>query len=333
MAQNKTQGQGFNLVIVAQSGRLQYEALILAASLARFSPGLLPRLHVAEPQPGPLWPRDPRLPDAVRGYLQDLGAHIVPFDARQFGSAYPQGNKIECLAQMPGGEPFVFLDTDTLITGPLDDLTPDFTRPTASVKVSGTWPEPELYGPSYHDIWTSLYDRFGLEIGPTLDLTQPEDFWKRFLYFNAGWFTGACPHQFGARFLTYATEIRDDPPEELACQSLDPWLDQVALPLVIASFGGGRPGPDMAGLDGTLTCHYRALPLLYARESDQVVDILEEITTQKPLRKLLRDHEPARVLIYQNRGRKIRALFDRADLPRREQVIRNTIKREGLWLR
>ena len=29
----------------------------------------------------------------------------------------------------------------------------------------------------------------------------------------------------------------------------------------------------------------------------------------------------------------IRALFDRADLPRREQMIRNTIKREGLWFR
>jgi len=26
-------------------------------------------------------------------------------------------------------------------------------------------------------------------------------------------------------------------------------------------------------------------------------------------------------------------LFDRAALPRREQMIRNTIKREGLWFR
>jgi hypothetical protein len=29
----------------------------------------------------------------------------------------------------------------------------------------------------------------------------------------------------------------------------------------------------------------------------------------------------------------VRALFDQSDLPRREQVIRNTIKRNGFWMR
>jgi len=29
----------------------------------------------------------------------------------------------------------------------------------------------------------------------------------------------------------------------------------------------------------------------------------------------------------------LRALFDRDALPRREQMLRNAIKREGLWLR
>ena len=69
----------------------------------------------------------------------------------------------------------------------------------------------------------------------------------------------------------YAHSIRWDTPDELASQSLDPWLDQVALPLVIHSYGGGRPGPELAGLDGAITTHYRALPLLYARESDAAV--------------------------------------------------------------
>jgi hypothetical protein len=32
-------------------------------------------------------------------------------------------------------------------------------------------------------------------------------------------------------------------------------------------------------------------------------------------------------------GTKARALFDRANLPRREQMIRNALKREGLWVR
>ena len=32
-------------------------------------------------------------------------------------------------------------------------------------------------------------------------------------------------------------------------------------------------------------------------------------------------------------GAKARAFFDRGNLPRREQMIRNTLKREGLWVR
>jgi hypothetical protein len=39
------------------------------------------------------------------------------------------------------------------------------------------------------------------------------------------------------------------------------------------------------------------------------------------------------MMIYQNKGRKARALFDRANLPRREQAIRKVLKAEGLWLR
>ena len=57
-------------------------------------------------------------------------------------------------------------------------------------------------------------------------------------------------HVFGSR-LVGAVDIdfrlddrheacRDDAPPELVCQSLDPWLDQVALPLVIHALGGGR---------------------------------------------------------------------------------------------
>jgi hypothetical protein len=38
-------------------------------------------------------------------------------------------------------------------------------------------------------------------------------------------------------------------------------------------------------------------------------------------------------MVYQNRGKKVRALFDQADLPRRERAIRFVLKREGLWLR
>ena len=131
----------------------------------------------------------------------------------------------------------------------------------------------------------------------------------------------------------FAQDIRDNRPEPLICQEIYPWLDQIALPLVIQSLGGGRPGPELAELDGNVTCHYRTIPLLYARESDRVVEVLETVAGQKDLRRVLRDWDPVKLMVYQNKGRKARALFDRTHLPLREQILRNTLKREGLWLR
>ena len=209
----------------------------------------------------------------------------------------------------------------------------DFDRPSASLRREGTWPKPTLYGPGYTEIWRSLYERFGLNMDPTLDLEQPDEFWKRYLYFNAGFFYGACPRAFGKRFAVYAQSILNDPPIELVGQSLDPWLDQVALPLVIHSFGGGRNALPAGYLDGKISCHYRLFPLLYARESDAVIALLQEIAAPNWLKKVLKTYEPIKRLVYQNRGARVRALFDQDHLPRREQAIRNKIKSEGLWIR
>lgn len=333
MAPAPSARQAFNIVAVVQAGRLQYEAVLLAASLRASNPGFAGKLYLAEPQPGPLWPHDLRVTDpATRHLLADLGAEFLPFESRVFGHNYPYGNKIECLAALPD-TPFLFLDTDTLITGPLDSIDFDFNTPSASMRRENTWPQIELYGPTIAEIWASLYAKFGLDFDSSLDLTQPDGYWQRYMYFNAGWFFHASPQTFGARFLHYAKEIRDNAPRELVCQPLHPWLDQVALPLVIHSLGGGRPGPELAGLDGDVTCHWRALPLLYARESDAVVKMLTDIAAPNPVKRVLKDYEPFKKLIYQGKGAAVRALFDRADLPRREQVLRNTIKREGLWFR
>ena len=323
----------FNILIIGQRGRVQYEALLFAASLRHSDPGFTGRLFVAEPQPGPLWPGDPRIDDEVAEALRDFGAEIVPFDSRHFGSAYPHGNKIEGLRALPAGEPFVFFDSDTLVTGPLGEVPFDFSRPSASMRREGTWPVEEVYWPGYTAIWKSLYDRFGLEFASSLDTEQPDEYWERYLYFNAGWFFGPDPAAFGALFERYATEIRADPPAPMVVQPLDPWLDQVALPLVIHALGGGRPGPELAGLDGDVTCHWRVLPLLYARESDRAVEVLEEVCAPNKVKKVLKRHEPFKRMVYQNRGEKVRALFDRTDLPRREAPIRNRIKAANLWMR
>ncbi|MDK3073021.1 hypothetical protein QO034_07860 [Sedimentitalea sp. JM2-8] len=333
-AQEQASRQPFNIMVIGQAGRLQYEAVLFAASLRHGSAGFPGRLFVATPQPGPAWDRDPSIQSAeVLDVLNDLGAEILPFANHAFGQSYPYGNKIEALLALPENEPFVFFDTDTLLTGDIMSVPFDFRKPGASLRREGTWPKPTLYGPGYAAIWKSLYDRFGLDFETSLDPDQPDEFWGRYLYFNAGFFFGACPRRFGERYLEYALSIRDSPPAELDCQSLDPWLDQITLPLVIHSFGGGRDALPDGLLDGSISCHYRLFPLLYARESDHVIEVLHAIAAPNRIKKVLKSHEPIKRMVYQGRGAKVRALFDRDNLPRREQAIRNRIKSAGLWMR
>lgn len=324
----------FNILAIGQRGRIGFEALALAASLRRASPDFPGRLIIAEPQPEAAWAgEDTRMPAALRAALEAFGAEITPFTATRFGRAYPPGNKIEALAVLPEGEPFLFLDSDTLILGDLARVRFDFARPSASMRRTGTWPVPPLYGPGYGAIWRSLYDRFGLDYAATLDLAQPDEHWERYLYFNAGWFLGADPRAFGQRFGDWAQAVLADPGDALACQRLDVHLDQIVLPLVIHSLGGGRPGAELAGMDGAVTCHYRYLSLLYARESDAAVAAMEALADETPARRALRDWGAFRQLVLRKAGaRRIRPMFDRDDLPP-EAVIRKALKQAGYWSR
>lgn len=324
----------FNIISIAQNGRLGFEAVALASSLRRASPDFSGRLIFAEPTPDGKWQDiNTTLSDDIRETLIGFGAEIIPFTAQHFGKDYPYGNKIEALAAMPENENFLFLDTDTLILGDIARMPFDFTRPAASMRRSATWPEPPLYGPGYSDIWRSLYERFGLDFESSLDLQQYDEYWERYLYFNAGWFFGSDPKSFGERFLEYALAIRNEPNDELACQVLDVHLDQIALPLVIHSLGGGRPGPELAGMDGDVTCHYRYLGLLYARESDLAVEAAQLLRQDKSARRILREWEPFKTLVLRNAGvKKARPLFDMG-LPENERRMRNILKREGFFTR
>ena len=237
----------FNIIAVVQGGRLSYEALLLAASLRATNPGFAGRLILAEPQPGPHWPEDPRLPDGpLRDRLAELGAEFLPFESRVFGNGYPYGNKIEAVKAAPDA-PFLFLDTDTLITGSFDKVGFDFNRPSASMRREGTWPTIELYGPGYAATWKSLYDKFGLEFESTLDLSQPDEFWQRYLYFNAGWFFHASAPAFGGRLLDYARQIRDDRPEELVCQEIFPGWTRLPCRWRFIPLAAAGPGRNWTG--------------------------------------------------------------------------------------
>jgi hypothetical protein len=324
----------FNILIIAQRGRWAFEAVMFLASFRASNPFFRGRVFVAIPQPGPKWTNDPRVQNSdTMKLLKTLGAEILPFENRYFGESYPHGNKIEALLAMPKGQPFMFFDTDTLILDRLNTIPIDFSRPSASLKRTNTWPVIELYGPGYTQTWRSLYEKFDLDFESSLDLNQPDEFWKRYLYFNAGFFYYKCPHVFGHRFINYAMEIRDNPPKELICQPMYPWLDQIALPLVIHSLGGGRDALAPGYIDGSHSCHYRALPLLYACQSQSVIDVLETVTARPKIKKVLKRHKPALRLIYQGEGQKARALFDQTRLPVEECQIRKKLREHNLWLR
>ena len=136
----------------------------------------------------------------------------------------PYGNKIEALSVLPAGEPFLFVDTDTLIVGDLATVPFDFDRPTASMKREGTWPSQELYGPGYNEIWGSLYEKFGLDFESSLDTSYPDEFWRSVSLFQCRVLLLFLSEEIWrdlskispVKFVT----IR----QRLVCQEMKPWL-------------------------------------------------------------------------------------------------------------
>ncbi|MGB1970486.1 MAG: hypothetical protein ACPHO3_12000, partial [Paracoccaceae bacterium] len=90
------------------------------------------------------------------------------------------------------------------------------------------------------DIWKDCYDICGIDYPSSLDKQFSAQDWRRYLYFNASFFFHENPTKFGARFLEFAQRIKTSTRPRITRQSLDPWLDQVVLPMVIHSFGGGQ---------------------------------------------------------------------------------------------
>ena len=71
----------FNIVLVAQSGRLQFEAVLFLASLRAHSPNFQGKVFVAEPQPNACWERNPKINSSdCRQALLDMGAVIYPVE-------------------------------------------------------------------------------------------------------------------------------------------------------------------------------------------------------------------------------------------------------------
>ena len=64
-----------------------------------------------------------------------------------------------------------------------------------------------------------------------------------------------------------------------------------------------------------------------------MIETLEAVAAQNKIKKVLKGYDAIKRNVYQGRGEKVRALFDKNHLPQREQAIRNQIKSEVFWMR
>ena len=100
----------FNILIIGQSGRLHFEAIMFLASFHQSAPDYKSQVFVAVPQHTERWNSNPTITDPeIRALIKTLGGTISPVENPHFGEDYPYGNKIETLSVLPDGEPFVFL--------------------------------------------------------------------------------------------------------------------------------------------------------------------------------------------------------------------------------
>jgi hypothetical protein len=74
-------------------------------------------------------------------------------------------------------------------------------------------------------------------------------------------------------------------------------------------------------------------PMITTRSLGAISSKISFRTAPNKIQKNLKGHDVFRRMIYQRRGQKVRAMFDRNNLPTREQQIRNQIKSAGFWIR
>ena len=197
---------------VCEPGRLEAQAVVLAASLREQHPDL--QLVAAVP----------RMPaDATRRVLSDLGVQLQSI-VNPVADDYPIGHKVAALAAGPMEDLRLFLDTDTVCLRPLDWrvlCTHRFAAKSADIATFGDI-----------RIWQRLYERFGLDMPPqrmaasVSEVLMPP-------YFNAGMMATSDAGELALEWarICKAIDVMED------INPRRPWLDQIALPIAVARRG------------------------------------------------------------------------------------------------
>lgn len=258
---------------VVEGLRLQSQAVLLAASLARHHPETRRIAYLPEGS-------QDDLPEAFRAIMAGFGVELCrlspPDDA--FKGSYPHGNKILAAAEPRETCWSVFLDTDMVMVRPLleEDLPGPMQVSVVPEGILGWGVKPER--------WERVYGHFGLPV--------PEERVRMLRgarrysppYFNAGLVAFregdlVDGKRFGQLWRDTAQEID----WQVSVGAKRPWLDQVSLPVAMARSGfvhrivdernntSISNGRKLDGLDPSILHYHRAAFLRAWPEGDALV--------------------------------------------------------------
>lgn len=210
----------FSFVFVCQAGRLEVDALVLAASLRRFV-AVEHELVAAVPVPERRW--GILRPD-VRLALGRLGVRVVEIE-NPVDPDYPTGNKVACLSIPTDADVRVFLDSDIACLRPFaggEAFEAPFAAKPADLATPG------LDEPT----WRHAYGAVGLT-PPATRMTATVGGQSMLPYYNAGVVATARDTGLGETWAECCRAIDAEP----RVQPKRPWLDQVALPVAVHRLG------------------------------------------------------------------------------------------------
>lgn len=239
-----------SISFVCEPGRLEAQALLLAASLRSTWPDL--ELVAAVPQP---------LPAATTQAFAALGVTERGI-SNPLASDYPIGNKLAALGVGAGDGLRVFLDSDMLCLDRWDWRV--LTTHALAAKPS------DLATFGSDALWRELYARFALAL-PTQRVWSTVSEQLMHPYFNAGMLATTRAAELAAEWARVCVAI--DAMQDIHPRR--PWLDQIGLPIAAARLGlavrslgeaWNYPAHVKPLLDAPGIVHYH-VPAVIARES------------------------------------------------------------------
>lgn len=206
------------IIFVVHKGKLESQALILAASLRYYNGSNFDLIACV---PNASDGSSLGVSETVKLHLESLNVQLVDVD-NPIGDDYLIGNKLNCLSAT-NHSCRTFLDTDMICTGPIDF--PELENNQIAVKPA----DRKTYGWSDQQ-WKNAYLKFADYRLSEQDMVFSSCFReKMWPYFNAGLIhINGCP-QFSKTWSNLSKDLDSD-------QSFThkrPWLDQLSLPLVI----------------------------------------------------------------------------------------------------